>query len=148
VMLCLDVATVESGCLWFAPATWGRILPNTAGRIDDEVVQALDWSPLPAAPGDLVVFDGHTPHFSRTNESVHRRRAMYLTYTPASDGDLRTEYYERKRGVLADAELDPGRVRVSVNDDFLGVPVGNPHHREVGSASAATDHRRSPEGGA
>ncbi len=126
VMLSLDAATVESGCLWFAPAPWGRILANTSGRIDDEVARELEWSPLPAAPGDVVLFDAFTPHFSRTNESVHRRRALYLTYTPASDGDLRTAYYERKRDLLAAAEPGGDTVRVSVNDDFLGVPVANP----------------------
>ncbi|MEL7155521.1 MAG: phytanoyl-CoA dioxygenase family protein [Actinomycetota bacterium] len=126
-MVPLDPATEASGCLYFAPVVPHTVLPNTDGRIDPEWVATAPWEPAEVEPGDLVVFDSYTPHHSGTNTTNRSRRAMYLTYNAASRGDFRDRYYDDKRALLADAD-DAGaeRVRISVNDDFLGVPVASP----------------------
>lgn len=121
VMVPLDPATVESGCLYFAPIEPAAIA-NTDGRMDPAWVDAATWTAAPVEPGDLVFFDSYTPHYSGPNTSDRSRRVMYLTYNAASHGDFRQQYYDDKKALLADAG-DGDRVRISVNDDFLGIPV-------------------------
>lgn len=126
VMVPLDEASEASGCLWFAPGHRGGSLPTDArGRIEDAVVETLDWRPVPAHPGDLVFFDSYAPHRSETNRTRRPRRALYLTYNAASRGDFRETYYEDKEAEFAREGETFGdqRVRISVSDDFLGKPV-------------------------
>ncbi len=126
VMVPLDPATVESGCLWFAPGySEGAMADNGRGRLLDEVVERLDWRPIEVEPGDLVAFDSYAPHRSDTNHSDHPRRALYLTYNAARLGDFRARYYADKEAEFAAAGATFGdeRVRISISDDFLGKPV-------------------------
>jgi ectoine hydroxylase-related dioxygenase (phytanoyl-CoA dioxygenase family) len=126
VMVPLDPATVESGCLDFAPGhTRGQLETDGHGRIAADVADQLDWRAVEAAPGDLVVFDSYAPHRSDTNHSSRPRRALYLTYNGASRGDRREEYYRNKEAEFArlGATFDGERVRMSINDDFLGKAV-------------------------
>ncbi|MEZ5239836.1 MAG: phytanoyl-CoA dioxygenase family protein [Microthrixaceae bacterium] len=129
VMVPLDPATRESGCLWFARGAPREMLEaDPGGRIEDSVASALDWEPVEVAPGDVVVFDSLAPHRSGTNTADHSRRAMYLTYNPASEGDFRERYYADKEEEFADSDGTFGgsRVRISISDDFLGRPVTTP----------------------
>lgn len=121
VMVPLDEATQASGCLWFCDRQ-PHLLPNEAGRIDPSWVASEVWEPVEVQPGDVVFFDSYAPHYSETNTTADSRRALYLTYNRASDGDFRTTYYEDKRKVLESADPTE-RVRISVNDDFLGRPA-------------------------
>lgn len=126
VMVPLDPATVDSGCLWFADNPGSGLLEaDDRGRIAEHVADRLEWYPVSVEPGDLVVFDSAVPHRSGTNTSDHPRRAMYLTYTALADGDFRERYYADKDAEFAAADGTFGgeRVRMSISDDFLGRPV-------------------------
>ncbi|MEM9517365.1 MAG: phytanoyl-CoA dioxygenase family protein [Actinomycetota bacterium] len=126
VMVPLDPATIESGCLWFAPGHHeGAMADNGRGRLLDEVVDRLEWRPIEVEPGDLVAFDSYAPHRSDTNHSDHPRRALYLTYNAARLGDFRSRYYADKDAEFAASGPTFGdeRVRISISDDFLGKPV-------------------------
>ena len=127
-MVPLDPATVASGCLYMAPGHTRGTLPNARGRIDDAVAAELEWTPVEAFPGDVVLFDSYAPHKSTTNTTQHARRALYLTYNAASAGDFRDRYYADKKAefAAADGTFGGNRVRISVNDDFLGKPVSAP----------------------
>ena len=60
-------------------------------------------------PGDLVLFDSYVPHRSGPNHTCAPRRAFYVTYNAASQGDCRTAYYERKRRIFPpECERIPG----------------------------------------
>jgi hypothetical protein len=122
VMVPIDPATLESGCLWFALGHDRGVIEHEAGRIDDRWVAGATWIPVETGPGDLVFFDSYAPHRSETNRSQRSRRALYLTYNAASDGDHRDRYYADKRRELAGTPSGE-RVRISINDDFLGRPV-------------------------
>ena len=125
----IDRATITSGCLHFAPGfDRGRLATDDRGRLLAEVVNRLRWSPVELEPGDVVLFDSYTPHFSETNHSRGSRRALYLTYNARSKGDFRLRYYEDKEAELAreGESFDGERVRVSISDDFLGRPVMPP----------------------
>ena len=126
LMVPLDPATVDSGCLWFAPnPDRGLLADDGRGRLSEPAVEKLCWQPVEVQPGDVVVFDSRAPHRSGTNRSRHPRRALYLTYNRASDGDLRDRYYEDKDREFAasDGTFAGARARISISDDFLGRPA-------------------------
>lgn len=124
----VDRATQVGGCLWFSPGHHQGLLPNVDGRISEEWLRTATWTPVEVEPGDLVFFDSYAPHKSGTNRADTPRRLMYLTYNAASEGDLRERYYADKRAEFeaAGGTGASGHVRMSINDDFLGRPVGNP----------------------
>ena len=129
VMVPLDPATQESGCLYVSPGhTNGRMPSTEGGRLTEEVAASLPWQPAELQPGDVLLFDSYTPHRSDTNQTERPRRAFYLTYNAASLGDFRSTYYADKRDEFRQkgGTFRGERVRLSVNDDFLGRPVPRP----------------------
>ena len=125
-MVPLDPSTEASGCLYVAPGFEAGTLPtDQRGRIEEAVADTLDWRPVELQPGDLLFFDSFTPHHSGPNVTDRPRRAMYLTYNAAADGDHRDRYYADKRAEFerAGGAFDGERVRISISDDFLGRPV-------------------------
>lgn len=128
-MVPVDPATRASGCLDVAVGhDRGLLAQDEGGRITADVVAGLEWQPVEVVPGDLLWFDSYVPHRSGTNSTDRPRRALYLTYNAASDGDLRDTYYEDKRREFEAAgdSFDGSRVRLSITDDFLGRPVERP----------------------
>jgi hypothetical protein len=132
VMVPVDPATEQSGCLWFAVGDeigerrFTELLSTDGrGRILDEVATHLQWRPVAADPGDVVFFDSYAPHRSGTNTTDESRRVFYLTYNARSGGDNRLRYYADKEAEFErrGATFDDQRVRMSINDDFLGRPV-------------------------
>lgn len=111
-MLSVDATTAQNGCLEIAPHPGAGLtlsmasdLTLAAGVVDD-----LAWMAIPTSPGDLLLFDSYLPHRSATNHSHAARRAVYLTYAKAREGDHRRAYYEAKRAVFPpDCEREPGR---------------------------------------
>ncbi len=105
VLVTIDPATVENGCLEIVP---GR---HREGLIGDE------WNPLdesrlslqsvPTTPGDAMFFDSFVPHASKPNFTNVPRRLLYLTYNLASAGDHRAQYYADKHATFPpDVERD------------------------------------------
>ncbi len=129
VMVPIDAATEASGCLWFADGHRDGLMETDGrGRIVDAVACRLDWRPLEVLPGDVVLFDSYAPHRSETNTTDRPRRVLYLTYNAASKGDFRADYYRDKLDEF-DREgqtFSDQRVRMSINDDFLGAPPASP----------------------
>ena len=91
--LALDDADTDNGCLWFAHDTQGlraRMLTDwESGTTHFETLNeaAFNTENAIAAPcqaGDLVRFDGLTPHASAPNRSERPRRALTLHFKPAS----------------------------------------------------------------
>lgn len=118
--LFLDPATLENGCLYFplhfaqtmqqldVDLPWTEtpmgplpVLPSVEGGPDHgsivpAVGEALQWQPIETQPGDLVLFDSYVPHYSEPNHSAHKRRALFFTFNPASDGNFYEQYYAKK----------------------------------------------------
>ena len=127
-MVPLDPATERSGCLWVARGHAEGRMPERAGRLLPGVAEKLDWQAVEVFPGDVLLFDSYAPHKSGTNRGEAPRRALYLTYNALSAGDFRDRYYADKKAEFAEQGGTFGgeRVRISVNDDFLGKPVAAP----------------------
>ena len=122
-MIAVDDATHENGCLEIVSGMHNEILgPNEFGCIPKEVVDTLDWRMAPLRAGQTLWFHSRTPHRSGDNKSTRDRRAIYPTYNALSEGDLRETYYEKKRQDLSSSAVNE-RVRVSLIDDFRGIPV-------------------------
>jgi ectoine hydroxylase-related dioxygenase (phytanoyl-CoA dioxygenase family) len=91
VLVTLDTATVENGCLWMIPGSHkSGAIPcyqdrGAQGRLytDVESFAGADPVPLEAPAGSVVFFHGDIIHGSQSNRSDACRRALVLTYQPA-----------------------------------------------------------------
>jgi predicted HD phosphohydrolase len=102
VMVAVDAANQENGCLFLAPGKWksGQVPLTEAGTVDPSAEGTMTFIPITCNPGDVLFFSGYIPHRSGKNESVKPRRAMFLTYNPLSQGDHHKCYYDAKHSGL------------------------------------------------
>jgi ectoine hydroxylase-related dioxygenase (phytanoyl-CoA dioxygenase family) len=100
-LVCIDRATLANGCLEMAdvPRLGGMIGREWAPLTEPEMA-SFNLIPLPAEPGDVVFFDSYVPHASKPNLTDQARRALYLTYNRAADGDHRARYFADKRAAF------------------------------------------------
>jgi len=126
-LVAVDDMTPDNGCLEFAPGHQdGLIPPNEVGCIDPKIAQTLTWTPVPMPAGGLLFFSSKAPHRSGANRTDTPRRAIYLTYNAASEGDLRQAYYDDRARQLAErsaADVDAETTRISTIGHFLGERV-------------------------
>lgn len=111
MMVPVDDAHPDNGCLEMVrDHPRGTMLAQAEdGTIDPTVANALSWTPLPARRGDLVFFDSFVPHRSAANQSPRPRRALYVTYNKAAEGDYRNAYFRQKRTAFPpECERQPG----------------------------------------
>ncbi|MEY4401441.1 MAG: phytanoyl-CoA dioxygenase family protein [Actinobacteria bacterium] len=122
-MIAVDDATTENGCLEIVSELHHELIPtDERGCIPEAVAAKLPWRPAPLRAGQTMWFHSRTPHRSGDNRSTRDRRAIYPTYNAAREGDLRLDYYAAKRAEL-ERSKDGERVKISLIDDFRGVPV-------------------------
>ena len=108
--LLVDDMTEQNGCLRICKGTWNEenhvevIEPEMggspdaggrAGAIEDAVAENLSFENIVCKGGSIVAFNGWAPHRSASNTSPFSRRAVFLTYNPASEGDFRERYYTK-----------------------------------------------------
>lgn len=98
VMVALDDATPENGCLQVARGRWqqGDVQLTPDGVIAPEEEEAMAFEDVLWKAGDVMFFSGWIPHRSFRNRSTRARRAVYITYNPASHGDHHNAYYRMK----------------------------------------------------
>jgi 2-aminoethylphosphonate dioxygenase len=93
-MVAIDAADEENGALEIAAGLWEA---RQRGVLSAEEEANTEFEMLDCEPGDVALFGGWTPHRSAGNSSRKRwRRALFLTYNLARDGDHREVYYEAK----------------------------------------------------
>ena len=135
-MISVDAATRENGCLEFAEnwagfasgrsdaveaAIEGRSLLHfhkggaLNGDILEEIADQLEWRSFETSTRDLVIFDSFAPHRSAPNGSAASRRAMFLTFNAAREGDWYARYYAEKR-----AHFDDPKFHVSTPTTHAG----------------------------
>jgi hypothetical protein len=111
VMIAIDKMTKQNGCLRVVRGPWSadshvpleshnRESGNPdgngrAGAIPLEEAEALEFEDLECDAGTIVAFNGWVPHRSSVNASQLQRRAIFLTYNPASEGKWRQFYYDQ-----------------------------------------------------
>jgi ectoine hydroxylase-related dioxygenase (phytanoyl-CoA dioxygenase family) len=96
VMVCIDEATVENGCLQLVKGYQNHGLYREWEPLTDEDMADMEFKDYPTKPGDLVFFDCYTPHASQANLSDKIRRLYFTTYNRLSEGDHLERYYADK----------------------------------------------------
>jgi len=96
VLVCIDEATVENGCLQMVAGNHRRGLFRSWEPLTDEDMAGMDFVHCPTRPGDVVFFDCYAPHASDPNTSEETRRIYFATYNKLSDGDHLAQYYADK----------------------------------------------------
>jgi ectoine hydroxylase-related dioxygenase (phytanoyl-CoA dioxygenase family) len=109
-MVAIDNMTSQNGCLRIAKGPWSEdnnceLVPpeqdgnpdagGRAGAIPVDAAESFAFEDITCLGGDIVTFNGWAPHRSSANSSPFPRRAVFLTYHPASEGDFHNRYYER-----------------------------------------------------
>lgn len=126
MLVTIDPMTIENGCLEVSDAVpLYEIMPQepdgTIARTEEE---RRSWQPLQLPAGSVVFFDSYIPHRSRPNLSDTPRRALYITYNRASEGERRAEYFAQKRAVF------PPECEREAGVDYAAKPgpfnLGNP----------------------
>lgn len=113
VMVCIDEATVENGCLEIAPGHHRRGLLRGMEPLTEADTADMDFLHCPTSPGDLIFFDAFCPHRSAPNFTDQTRRLYFATYNRASEGDHMTQYYaDKHRNYPPDIERDPQKTYV------------------------------------
>mgnify|MGYP005634734169 FL=1 len=116
VLICTDDSTIENGCLEVSP---GFHKMGLLGPVDQPIPQTwlekMNFIPVTTSLGDVIFFDGFTPHQSKDNKSKKPRTNVYLTYNKLSEGIHRESYFTRKR-----KELPPDNER---EENFKDSPL-------------------------
>ena len=108
ILVTLDAATVENGCLWVVPGSHkSGAIPcyqdrGVQGRLYTDVERYAGADPVPfeLAAGSVIYFHGDIIHGSQSNCSDECRRALVLTYQP---GGLPRWQHEDVRAIPASA---------------------------------------------
>lgn len=119
VMLAIDAATPENGCLEVCPGIWvkDQVPLTPSGVITAEAEAGMQFLPVQCSPGDVLLFSGYLPHRSGPNRTDKSRRAMFITYNPSSDGTFHEQYYAAKHAGVAG--FDSAKA-ISFQGDFQG----------------------------
>ncbi|MBL1140871.1 MAG: phytanoyl-CoA dioxygenase family protein [Proteobacteria bacterium] len=96
VMVCIDEATIENGCLQMVSGFQQKGLYREWEPLTDEDMADMEFIHCPTKPGDIVFFDCYTPHASEPNMSNKIRRLYFATYNKLSEGDHLEKYYADK----------------------------------------------------
>lgn len=111
VLLCIDEATPQNGCLELVRGFHDRgVVGDMWTPLDDADMAGMKFEPYPTRPGDVVFFDSYAPHASGPNLTGQRRRILYVTYGKGSEGDRRLQYYaDKRKSYPPDCEREAGK---------------------------------------
>lgn len=110
VMVCIDAATEENGCIELAPRQHRRGLLRGMEPLTEDDTREMEFIKYPTRPGDIALFDAYTPHRSAPNPTNVSRRMYFATYNRASEGDHLEKYYaDKRRSFPPDIEREAGK---------------------------------------
>lgn len=110
VMVCIDEATEENGCLKMVAGHHRRGLLREWEPLTEEDMEGMEFVSCPTKPGDIAFFDSYTPHASEPNMSDKIRRLYFATYNALSEGDQLARYYaDKRKNFPPDVERKPGK---------------------------------------
>ncbi|NQV48209.1 MAG: phytanoyl-CoA dioxygenase family protein [Rhodospirillaceae bacterium] len=96
VLVCIDEATVENGCLQMVAGNHKRGLFSSWEPLTEKDMEGMEFVHCPTRPGDVVFFDCYAPHASEPNMSDKTRRIYFATYNKLAEGDHLQSYYADK----------------------------------------------------
>ena len=96
VMVCIDEATIENGCLQLVAGHQRDGLYREWEPLNEADMAGMRFVHYPTKPGDVVYFDCYAPHASEPNLTNTTRRMYFATYNRISEGDHLAQYYADK----------------------------------------------------
>jgi len=87
--IALDEATVDNGCMWFAPGSHRlplrkhRWRGKSGGALECDGTEA-ECMCVPLQPGSCTFHGGGVVHYSRGNSTAGHRRALIINFRPAA----------------------------------------------------------------
>jgi len=110
VMVCIDAATIENGCLQLAPRPKVELVGREWEPLTEAETALMDFTHVPTSPGDVVYFDSYVPHMSDPNVTDTPRRMYFATYNKMSEGDHLESYYaDKRKSFPPDIEREAGQ---------------------------------------
>lgn len=110
VLVCIDEATIENGCLQMVAGHQHRGLFRVWEPLTEADMADMKFEYCPTKPGDVVFFDSYAPHASEPNMSAKIRRLYFATYNRLSEGDHLERYYaDKHKSFPPDIEREAGR---------------------------------------
>jgi hypothetical protein len=110
VMVCIDAATEENGCLQIARREGLELVGRIWEPLTEEQTASMAFESYPTKPGDLIYFDSYAPHMSAPNRSPTMRRLYFATYNKKSAGDHLAGYYaDKRKSYPPDIEREAGK---------------------------------------
>ncbi len=96
--IAIDKSNSKNGCIEVVAGKHKKgLLGQKYKKIPNNIVKSLKWKKIIQKPGDIIFFDGYTPHRSKKNFSNKSRRIIYITYCSHYNGQLRRKYFAKKR---------------------------------------------------
>jgi hypothetical protein len=98
VSIQIDGADAANGCIELFSSYHEKLLTPAGLQTNFrdaelEQIDPLRGEKIETAPGDVLIFHSLTPHRSGPNTADRSRRSLYLTFSAASAGDFKTDYY-------------------------------------------------------
>ena len=110
VMVCIDEATIENGCLQLVAGYQHHGLYREWEPLTDADMAGMKFVNFPTKPGDVVFFDCYAPHASDPNLTNSIRRLYFATYNRISEGDHLVQYYaDKHKSYPPDIDRDAGK---------------------------------------
>ena len=98
IAICLNQTHVHNGVLYFAPGKHKEgLLSHYQEPINDSYKDIWPFEAIHMQPGDILVFDSFTPHYSNPNHTDQNRAIIFLTYSDSDEKNLRKRFFELKR---------------------------------------------------
>ena len=96
--IAIDKSTKKNGCIEVVSGKHKKgLLGKKFKPLPKKLVSIFKWQKINQNLGDVIFFDGYTPHRSKKNLSNRKRRIVYITYCNYFNGNLRKEYFDKKR---------------------------------------------------
>ena len=113
VMVCVDAATIQNGCLQLAQRLNATLIGNEWEPLTEAETAHIEFEPYPTEPGDIIYFDSYVPHASEPNMTSRSRRLYFATYNRLSEGDHLASYYaDKRKNFPPDIEREQGKTYI------------------------------------
>jgi len=113
VMVCVDAATIQNGCLQLAQRLNATLIGNEWEPLTEAETEHIEFEPYPTEPGDIIYFDSYVPHASEPNMTSRSRRLYFATYNRLSEGDHLASYYaDKRKSFPPDIEREHGKTYI------------------------------------
>jgi ectoine hydroxylase-related dioxygenase (phytanoyl-CoA dioxygenase family)/2-polyprenyl-3-methyl-5-hydroxy-6-metoxy-1,4-benzoquinol methylase len=119
VAISLEFVTLQNGALYFTPGIHNQgLFSPPRQRLSPEFFYKWPFTPVKMLPGDAVIFDSYTPHYSKENETNFSRKIMFLTYVDAKLGELAEKFFAEKR--ISSPPMDEREKSTNLTRDIFG----------------------------